>query len=288
MDNTEAPKMSLRSLGSLFCETWSLYKERWSALVEIVLLPTLVVVLGIVLIGLNLGMLCTALGGLVVFIGWIIFVLSMLSIVYSIHNTAGVDASYRATIGWFWAFVWVVILELLAVFGGYAMLIIPGIWLEIALSFTAYVFVAEHRRGLDALRQSKDYVKGYWWAVLGRVLLLAVIYLAIEMIVRIPVALLAGQVAGAIVSALIALFFIPFAMLYQYVIFGNLRALKPSLADAHAEGGTGFIKASAIVGIAVPVLLVAIGIILVILGIIHGSGHVGYYAPPPGYGMQNY
>ena len=48
------------------------------------------------------------------------------------------------------------------------MLIIPGIWLAFALVLRPYTLVLEKRKGIDALRQSKDYIKGYWWAVLGR------------------------------------------------------------------------------------------------------------------------
>ena len=144
---------------------------------------------GGVLIALDLGTLFRVVGGLIVFVGWIAFVYSVLPLIYSIHQGAGVDASYKATIGWFWPFVWVVILQALAVMGAFVMLIIPGIWLGIALSFTAFIFVIEGRRGIDALRQSKDYVKGYWWAVLGRSLLLELVYLVALIVIRIPVTL---------------------------------------------------------------------------------------------------
>lgn len=289
MDNNEAPRISLRSLSSLFTETWGVYRERWATLVEIVLLPTLVVLLGAVLIGLGLGLFSAIVGGLIVFAGWIIFMFSVLPIVYSIHNGTGVDASYKATIGSFWPFVWVIILQVCAVMGGYVMLIIPGIWLAISLSFVTYVFVVEHRRGIDALRQSKDYIKGYWWAVLGRIFLLIVVYLAVVVIVRIPVTFLAGQIVGGIVSAVIVLFFIPFAMIYEYAIFKNLRELKPHLAETQTKAGTGFLKASAIVGIVVPVLAIILAVIFAGIGAFSAPGRMYQYGSPPAYsGDYNY
>ena len=284
MEKNEAPKISLRSLGSLFCDTWKLYKERWQVLVEIVLLPALVTILGYVLV--SLGSPFSIFGGVIALMGWILFIFSVLPIIFSIHNTAGVDASYDATIGWFWPFVWATILELLAVLGGSIMLIIPGIWLAFALSFMAYVFVIEHRRGIDALRQSKDYVRGYWWAVAGRVILLSLIFLAATIVIEIPVMIIVGNAARVFITMAMTLFFVPFSAIYHYVIFENLRELKPDLAEKQTKEGTGFIKASTIVGIVVPVLAVCALIIALGFGVFHNMRYIDRSASPPGYGMQ--
>jgi hypothetical protein len=253
MENNGA-KMSLHSVSSLWSDTWAAYKRSWAVLVEIVLLPTLVTILGYIF--LYLGFPFSVIGGVIVFVGWIIFMFSVLPVIYSIHNATGVDASYRATIGWFWPFVWVTIIEILAVMGGMFMLIIPGMWLAVALSFMSYIFVMEHRRGLDALRQSKDYIKGYWWAVVGRTLLLGLLFIVASIVVQIPVSLIFGKMFSSVVSMAMALFFIPFSAIYQYFIFQNLRELKPALAEAQPSKGKGFIKASAIVGIVAFVFLI--------------------------------
>lgn len=286
MDKTEAPKVALDPIVSLFGGAWRLYKERWPVLVEILLLPTLIMILGAVLIMLDLGGLFRALGGLIVFLGWVVCAYSILPVVYSIHNRTGVDASYKATIGWFWPYMWMVILQMLALVGASVMLVIPGIWLDIALGFVVYAFVIERRRGIDALRQSKNYVKGYWWAVLGKILLLAVIYIAAIIILQM-LALAGGKVLSGLASAVLVLFFVPFAMTYTYLIFQNLRALKPGLAEAQMKEGTGFIKASAIVGIVVPVLFVILGIVFAAAGAFYMMGHANlHYIPPPGYVRQ--
>jgi hypothetical protein len=152
--------------------------------------------------------------------------------------------------------------------------------------FLAYVFVIEHRRGVDALRQSKDYLKGYWWAVLGRVLLLGLIFLAATIILEIPVMIIAGNAARVLVTMLLTLFFIPFSVIYHYVIFENLRALKPELAAVQTKRGTGFIKVSAIVGVAVPVLAVCALIIALGFGVFSAMRYTHRYVPSPGYGAQ--
>jgi len=279
--------MTLRSLRSLFCDTWKLYKERWSVLVEIVLLPVLVMVLGYVLKGLDLGYFSPLLGTLIILVGWIGFLFSVFTIIFSIHHATGVDASYKEAIKWFWPFVWLTVLEVLAVAGGFVMLIIPGIWLAFSFSFVAYGFVIEHRRGIDALRQSKEYVKGYWWAVLGRILLLGLILFVVELIVRFLAAFLGGSIGASIAYLALLTFTVPFSVIYSYVIFKNLRELKPDLAEMRTEKGKGFIKASAIVGV-VAFVLILLGLVLFAgAGSIHGLRHVDRYpSPPPGYGMQ--
>jgi hypothetical protein len=291
MDKKEMPsgnaggaKMSLQSIGSLFRNSWKLYKERWQVLMEIVLLPTLVLALGYVL--LSLGFPFSILGGLIIFVGYVVFIFSILPVIFSLHHTAGVDASYKATIGWFWPFVWVAILELLAVLGGFMMLIVPGIWLATALSLAAYVFVVEHRHGVDALRQSKDYIKGYWWAVLGRVLLFSLLFLVATIIIEIPVMIIAGNAARVLVTMVLTLFFVPFSVIYHYVIFENLRVLKPELAAVQTKKGTGFIKTSAIVGIVIPVLAFCALVIALGFGVFHTMRYIDRYAPPSGYGAQ--
>lgn len=284
--SSEQPKVALRSVESLFRETWAFYKERWQVLVEIALLPTLVTALGYVLA--NIGFPFSIIGGIVIFVGWIIFMFSVLPIIFSIHHGAGVDASYKATLGWFWPFVWLTILEVLAIVGASFMLIIPGIWMAFTLSFMAYVFVIERRHGLDALRQSKDYIKGYWWAVVGRSLLLCLLYVIAAMIIEVPFVVIGGNTTGNIVSMALALFFIPFAMIYHYFIFKNLRDLKPELAAVQSGKGRGFIKASAIVGLVAPMLLIIAVVFLVGAGAFYGLRNADRYAiPPQGYHMSD-
>ncbi len=273
-------RLSLHSIRSLFGDTWRMYKERFAVLFEILLLPVLVLVLGYILLG--LGSAFALLGILVVFIGFIAFVFSILPLIFSIHNTAGVDASYRATIGLFWPLVWLVILEMLAVMGGFVMLIVPGIWLCFSLSLMSYVFVIERRRGIDALRQSKDYIKGYWWAFFWRTLLLLGVYYVILLVIQLPILLVLGRIAGSIVSMALTLLITPFSAIYNYTIYNNLRELKPELAEVRTKEGSGFIKASAIVGIVAPVLIFLLVIIAAGFGFFevfnHGSYNVNYHA----------
>lgn len=276
------PKVALRPVGALFSETAQRFGMRWNVLLEIVLLPVLLCVFGTVLI--SLGMPFEIIGGLVYFVGWVALIYSTLPVIYSIHTGSGVDASYKATLAWFWPFVWMGIIEVCAVMGGFAMLIIPGIFLSVAVSFMCYVFVVEGRRGIDALRQSKEYVKGYWWAVFGRTILIGLIFAGLSIVVRAPLMLVAGATAGAVAALVLSLFFVPFAAVYSYLIFMNLREIKPELGAAQTKEGTGFIKASAIVGVVFGVIMLMIVPILIGIFLFKYHGTIPLHAGTlPGY-----
>jgi hypothetical protein len=61
----------------------------------------------------------------------------------------------------------VILLSALAILAGFIFLIIPGIYLAVALYFSAQAVVAEDRSPLDALRRSRELVSDQWWRVFG-------------------------------------------------------------------------------------------------------------------------
>jgi uncharacterized membrane protein len=61
----------------------------------------------------------------------------------------------------------VVLLTAVIVLLGLVCLIVPGIYLGVALYFSAQAVVAEDRSPLDALARSRELVTGQWWRVFG-------------------------------------------------------------------------------------------------------------------------
>ena len=73
----------------------------------------------------------------------------------------------------------------------------------------------------------------------GKVLLLGLMFLAATIIIEIPVMIIAGNAARVLVTMVLTLFFVPFSAIYHYVIFENLRALKPRARRGADEKGDG-------------------------------------------------
>jgi hypothetical protein len=115
-------------------------------------------------------------------------------------------------------------------------------------------------------------------------------FLAATLVIEVPFRIIFGAWGGNFVSLVLNLFFIPFAGVYFYNIFQNLRALKPHLADAKTRTGVGFITTSAIVGLVVPVVIIAASIFfggLAVLRNYHFYQEGGdFSAPAPGYNAQ--
>jgi hypothetical protein len=130
--------------------------------------------------------------------------------------------AFRAIKGRLNAFVWVSILVALICALGYILLIIPGIIFSIWYSFATMVFLVENLHGMQALRQSKHYVSGRWWAVLGRIAFMFLIYV----VGLIVVALLPG-VVKSIFSFGLAFAFSPLAFAYWYSLYYHMRQTMP-------------------------------------------------------------
>src|SRR5882672_1974436 len=68
----------------------------------------------------------------------------------------------------FWPYFLTMLLSGVLVFGGMALLVIPGIVIAIFFSFVAYEVVLENQSGSHALQRSYVMVKHYFWQVVGR------------------------------------------------------------------------------------------------------------------------
>lgn len=117
----------------------------------------------------------------------------------------------------FWSFLWVSILSGIVIAVGFVLLIIPGILFMVWYAFAAYVLVFEGQRGWSALKRSKKLVKGYWWAILGRLIVL--ILLAIVVSIAISWIPYIGQLA-------LQVLFPPFSVAYAVLLYKSLKELK--------------------------------------------------------------
>jgi hypothetical protein len=111
------------------------------------------------------------------------------------------------------SFFWVSLLLGLAVLGGYILVIIPGIIFGIWFCFSPYVFIEDGTKGTAALKKSKELVKGYWWPVFGRIMLLAAVVILISWI----------KFFGPIINII---FSVPFSVIYVYYLYQDIKQKK--------------------------------------------------------------
>ncbi len=107
-------------------------------------------------------------------------------------------------------FFWVSFLMGLAIFAGFLLFIVPGIIFAVWFAFSLYIFVFEGARGTEALKKSKELVKGNWWPVFGRIIVMISITILISWI----------RFLGSVINIL---FTYPFFMVYMVVLYEDLK-----------------------------------------------------------------
>jgi hypothetical protein len=172
---------NLISFGDLLGQSLDLYEKNWKKLS----LLTLWVFLG-VLIGeipnLGLAFLArnqeTAVAIGMQLLGMLILLVCVLPptirlnlVVLKLAKGEGAEATpWNKTFALLLPTIIVSLLQGLLTLGGFILLIIPGIWLSVALGFATYALWDEGTKGLGALKRSYQLVKGRWWATLVRLL----------------------------------------------------------------------------------------------------------------------
>jgi len=73
---------------------------------------------------------------------------------------------------------------------GFVVLLIPGIYLSIALSFFLIVMVREEVGFIEAIERSLYLIKDYWWSTFGLLLMVGLIQLMISLVAYLPMLIL--------------------------------------------------------------------------------------------------
>lgn len=110
------------------------------------------------------------------------------------------------------------------------LLIIPGIIFSFYYALAAYVLFIEDKKGMAAIKRSKQLVKNYWWPVAGRIAGVSFVTWIFMMIISIPAMSVAENswfwhlwnMVVQIVSYLIG----PMVLIFSYKIYQDLVNIK--------------------------------------------------------------
>ena len=99
----------------------------------------------------------------------------------------------------------------------FLLLFIPGLIVGIYLMLCPYVFIIEGGKGMNVLKRSWALVKGNWWEVFGRIILLNIAVMIIFSIFN-----SANNLLGSLFQSLC----MPFSMIFMYLIYLELKKSK--------------------------------------------------------------
>jgi hypothetical protein len=198
----------------LLKEAWDLYKARIGTFLGVVLLPMLVLFLLVVLF---------VIGGIVIQM-W-----GQVALVVAVRDSSeaiGIKESFRRGRSKILSYWWLMCLSGLIVMGGYMLFVIPGVVFSIWFSFALYVLVSEDVRGMNALLKSREYVKGRWWAVFGRLLFIGLVSFTVYVVPSILFEFLDLSWVGSIYSWLVSLVLTPIVVAYSFLLYENIKSVK--------------------------------------------------------------
>jgi len=219
MENqTLIEKMPLMKYGELLKNSWKLFKEKWKKM-----FPLLAIEAIPLLVYSYYG------DNFVLFvISFIVSVWIGLSILYILKDDS-IDYSKALKLGWekISSGIWIAILNLVAILGGLILLVIPGIIFMIWFYFSQYILIFEDKKGKEALIASKKLVKGNWWNVFGKMMILILYIFAVMFCIMIPAGIILGDNGSPFASTLVSIFLIsPFTSIYFYLFYKDLKRLK--------------------------------------------------------------
>lgn len=119
-----------------------------------------------------------------------------------------------------------VLMAVLVIAWGFA-LIIPAIIFAVYYSFAQYVVVIEDKRPFSAIERSYDLVRGYFWPVFGRLVLISVLGFLAYSIISWPLSWLEekslGEVAYNLFVNVIWVIVSPYFVVYFYNLYQSLK-----------------------------------------------------------------
>ncbi len=272
-------------VGKLLADAWSLFKQRGAVLIQIFIIPAVLVAM-VQLLALRNTPQAWALVPVINLVVIVVAIVASIALLSAIGRGTDFEASYKVGFSLFWSAIFLTLIHTLTLFGGAALLVIPGIVFSIWFMFANYTLVLEGKRGIAAMLQSKAYVKGYWWAVLGRMLILGIIVMCVIIIIYAPAVALLGRMIGAVIYGALMLVVAPFAICYSYKVYDNLVRLKPNINELAAKETKALVITFIVIGI------VAILVIFALMGVLIGfliknAVEHGQVQLPPGYLSPN-
>lgn len=131
---------------------------------------------------------------------------------------------------YFWPYLGLSLLTAVLVLLWTLLLVIPGIIFAILYSLAVYVFFVEEKRGMQALKRSKELISGYFWPVFGRMAFLIFLLLIFTSIISLPSSPFAKESDAfktwEFVMQILNILISPIILIFFYNVYKDLVKIK--------------------------------------------------------------
>lgn len=236
----------LKSVSDLLKGAFEQYKKHFNSLVPIMLvagiglyLQTIFLFLGTPDLKAGASMQVAGTYGILILLASVVYIVGMiwgttalLNKVTKMDQPMTLGQAYSAAKPFIWPMIITGILVGIFTIIGFILLVIPGIIVGVWLSFAMYIVIAEGKSGMEAVKASKAYVTGYWWAVFGRLLLIGLVVGIISAVIGGIGQAILGLQLGTLLQNVVSLVLTPLALLYQYSLYLDVKRAKSGAAPA--------------------------------------------------------
>ena len=231
----------------LLKESWLIYQKNLWKFIEVILyglvgmIPFFIVTMLIVAYSAS-GLSAKVSFSVNMFLGLLVFLAFIasiyLAVVYSIrakvasilllkNNFTSAKENFKEAKPYFVRFLGVSLLLVVLVIAWGLVFVIPALIFAIYYGFAQYVLVVEEKRPFSSVERSYDLVKGYFWPVFGRFMLIMAIGIAIYILISWPLKYLAETSAWFmsydVFMNLVWVIISPYFIIYPYKIYESLK-----------------------------------------------------------------
>lgn len=274
MEKVKAAKVilpnSIKGGFELLSDSWKILKEKWKKLIWPLLIFPLILMLLTIALGasstsavymfkvaplafslkITLGILLSAFSVFIVLAIVYLSVVINASVIYLVAEEIGIKDAFKKGQKIFWKYlVWAILFGIMIVIA-FILFFVPGIILLVFLSFSLFALTLENSGLVASFKRSIQLVKGFWWTVFARFLVLSIIVIIVSIISNlltdsatelfkisgkeiysiIPMIILGILIY--IVSFIINFFISAISLIYNFLLYKRVKEIKDSNAES--------------------------------------------------------
>ncbi len=157
-------------------------------------------------------------------------ILMVIALTYAVADrNLGARQAYTMAKGKFWKYLGFSFLLGLITLIAFILLIIPAIIVGVWLAFGTFFLLLENLSITNALKASRDLVKGRWWAVAWRLLVLIIFTILVYGLFNLLLSMLDEVVPIEILNVVLAMFdlvYTPVATAFMFLLYFNLKTTR--------------------------------------------------------------
>jgi hypothetical protein len=173
--------------GKFILDIWKLFIQNWLILCAVGVLPYIFIDSAGLLLDSDYLSDSTALiiSLILLIVGAIIFIAMQGAIIHIANNTLNTNIvsfteafvnSYKLGFKQFWIIILTMIMHVFVLVGSTSLFIVPGVIISVYVSMYMLIVVLENKRPLDALLESYELIRGKWWPVISRAIIVSIVF----------------------------------------------------------------------------------------------------------------